>query len=153
MVSHRRLVLICIVIACCLVVAGAVVLPIAAHISRAMSGGHDRTLINPIITENALPGTDEWASIGNYDINNLSAYPGATSVNAGNSIGIYVKSSGATLSARLYRLGYYHNHGARLVTTFSSIATPAQPACTRVSSTGLVRCPWSQTFSITTASN
>src|SRR5438105_3117069 len=63
-------------------------------------------LTNRIITENAQPGTDEWANIGNYDINNLAAYPGATSVNAGNPIAIYVKSSGTSLSARLYRLGY-----------------------------------------------
>src|SRR5689334_8060753 len=96
--------------------------------SRAMPRQAGRAVTNPIVTENALPGTDEWASIGNYDINNLSAYPGATSVNAGGPIGIYAKSSGTTLSARLYRLGYYQNHGARLVTTYSGIATPAQPA-------------------------
>src|SRR5437870_1622822 len=75
----------------------------------------ERPLTNPIITENALPGTDEWANIGNYDITSLAAYPGATSVNAGSSIPIYVKGTGTSLSARLYRLGYYQNHGARLI--------------------------------------
>ena len=103
-----------------------------------------------IISENALPGTDEWASIGNYDIDALSAFPGATSVNAGSPIGIFVKSNGSSLSARLYRLGYYQNHGARLITTYNGIATQAQPNCTRNSSTGLVSCPWASTFTINT---
>ncbi len=109
-----------------------------------------RPLTNRITQENALPGTDEWASIGNYDINALSAFPGAVSVNAGGPVNIHVKSSGSSLSARLYRLGFYQDHGARLYTTYSGISTPSQPNCTRVSSTGLVQCPWSPTFTINT---
>ena len=35
---------------------------------------------NRIQTENALPGTDEWAAIGNYDINSLQAFAGANRV-------------------------------------------------------------------------
>ena len=42
-----------------------------------------RTTSSRIATENALPGTDEWANIGNYDLNALQAFVGATSVNAG----------------------------------------------------------------------
>src|SRR5205823_2684363 len=89
--------------------------------------------------------------IGNYDINQLAAFPGATSVNAGAPISIYISSTtGMSLTAQLYRLGYYQGHGARLITSYSGIATPAQPACTRVSATGLVRCPWNPTFTINT---
>jgi subtilisin-like proprotein convertase family protein len=105
---------------------------------------------NRIQTENALPGTDEWASIGNYDINSLQAFANAASVNAGSPINIHVKSTGNSLSARLYRLGYYQDHGARLYATFSGISTPAQPNCTLDNSTGLVSCPWSSTFTINT---
>ena len=122
--------------------AGAAVRPAASHPASTR-----------ITDENALPGTDEWASIGNYDSNNFTAYPGATSVNAGDPIGIYVRSSGSSLSARLYRLGYYQDHGARLYATYSGIATSAQPNCTRDHSTGLVRCPWAQTFGITTGTS
>jgi subtilisin-like proprotein convertase family protein len=112
-----------------------------------------RPLTNRITQENALPGTDEWANIGNYDINALSAFPGTVSVNAGGPVNIHVKSSGSSLSARLYRLGFYQDHGARLYTTYSGISTPSQPNCTRVSSTGLVQCPWSPTFTINTDPN
>jgi subtilisin-like proprotein convertase family protein len=120
-------------------------------VAQGMPGG--RPLSNRITEENALPGTDEWANIGNYDINALSAFPGSVSVNAGQPINIHVKSSGNALSARLYRLGYYQDHGARLYATYNGILTPAQPACTRVSATGLVRCPWSSTFTINTDPN
>src|SRR4051812_48245168 len=69
----------------------------AAPTAQIKTAHVERALTNPIITENALAGTDEWADIGNYDINHLSAYPGATSVNAGAAISIYVKSSGSSL--------------------------------------------------------
>jgi subtilisin-like proprotein convertase family protein len=105
---------------------------------------------NRIQTENALPGTDEWAAIGNYDINSLQAFAGAASVDAGNPIVIHVKSTGSSLSARLYRMGYYQDHGALIYATFSGIPTPAQPNCTLDNSTGLVSCPWSSTFTINT---
>ncbi|MBF6612653.1 MAG: S-layer homology domain-containing protein [Chloroflexi bacterium] len=103
-----------------------------------------------IAAENSLPGTDEWASIGNYSITSLAAYPGAVSVNAGSAISIYVNSTGSSISARLYRLGYYQNHGARLYATYSAIPTSPQPSCTRDALTGLVRCPWAATFDINT---
>ena len=106
-----------------------------------------------ITDENALPGTDEWASIGNYDINALSAYMGAVSVNAGSPIGIHIKSSGSTATARLYRMGYYQGHGARFYASYGPFSTPAQPNCTRERTTGLVSCPWSSSLTITTDPN
>lgn len=110
-----------------------------------------RVLDNRITAENTLPGTDDWASTGNADSTHFAAFAGATSVNAGSPVSIYVTSTtGTSLSARLYRLGYYQGHGARLVTTYSGIATPQQPACTRDSTTGLVVCPWAPTFTINT---
>lgn len=103
-----------------------------------------------ITDENALPGTNEWASIGNYDINTLAAYAGATSVNAGGSVGIHIKSTGTSATARLYRLGYYQGQGARLYATYGSFATPAQPNCERDSVTGLVSCPWTPSLTVNT---
>src|SRR4051812_14770284 len=50
-------------------------------------------LVNPIVTENALPGTDTWKYIQDFNINTLQAYIGATSVNAGQSINVYVKTN------------------------------------------------------------
>src|SRR4051794_24626787 len=51
-------------------------------------------LVNPIVTENALPGTDTWKYIQDFNINTLQAYIGATSINAGQSINVYVKTNG-----------------------------------------------------------
>ncbi len=106
-----------------------------------------------IAVENALPGTSEWADVGNHDMSKLSAFTGAVSVNAGEPMNVHVKSTGASLSAKLYRLGYYQDQGARLYWEQSNISTPAQPACTRDKDTGLVQCPWSPTFAIPTGAN
>jgi hypothetical protein len=119
----------------------------AAH----AAGGQGRPTSNRITAENALPGVDDLADLGNFDNARLAAYAGATSVNAGEPINLYVKGTGTSLTWRLYRLGYYQNHGARLITTSSnSVPIGAQPACTRNSSTGLVRCPWAATFTLNT---
>lgn len=120
------------------------------NLSEAQARLGERPLTNRITQENALPGTDEWASIGNYDIDSLSAFAGAVSVNAGSPVPIHVRSSGNVLSARLYRLGYYQDHGARLYATYNGILTSAQPECTRQASTGLVQCPWASAFTVDT---
>ncbi len=106
-----------------------------------------------ITDENALQGTDEWASIGNYDLNTFSAYAGAASVNAGSPIGIHIKSTGSSATARLYRLGYYQGHGARFYASYGPFSTPSQPSCTRDRVTGLVSCPWSASLTINTDPN
>ncbi len=108
------------------------------------------TTSNRITTENALPGTDTWTVVGNYNINALAAYAGATSVNAGDPISIAVQGSGSSLSAVLYRLGYYGDHGARQYATYSGIPiTTHTPTCPREAATGLVQCAWNS-FSIPT---
>src|SRR5205823_1110144 len=71
-------------------------------------------------------------------------------VNAGEPITIYISATGTTLSARLYRLGYYQNHGGRLVATYPDIAATTQPDCTRDATSGLVRCAWQPTFILPT---
>ncbi|MEO5950944.1 MAG: N,N-dimethylformamidase beta subunit family domain-containing protein, partial [Chloroflexia bacterium] len=103
-----------------------------------------------IADENALPGTNEWASIGNYNINTLTAYADKASANAGESVGIHINSVGNSATARLYRLGYYQGQGARLYATYGSFATPAQPNCGRDSVTGLVSCPWTSSLTVNT---
>lgn len=130
------------------ILAQEVTLARAVHVE---SGYPARPAGNRIVSENALPGTDEWKDIGNYDINRLAAFAGATSVQAGDAITIHVQSVKPALSWRLYRLGYYQDHGARLVVTSpTTSATTPQPACTRNSSTGLVRCPWAAAFALPT---
>ena len=106
---------------------------------------------NRISIENALPGTDDWGDLGNYDINNLAAYNNLVSVNAGSPINVHVMSTKTQLQARLYRMGYYQNHGGRLYRHLHRHhhhrRSPPVPV---YQSTGLVRCPWAATFTITT---
>src|SRR5689334_7224781 len=73
----------------------------AAH----AAGAPARPTSSRIAAENALPGVDDLADLGNFDNARLAAYAGATSVNAGEPINLYVKATGTSLTWRLYRLG------------------------------------------------
>jgi hypothetical protein len=104
-----------------------------------------------IAVENQVPGTDEWTDLGRYDINQLAAFAGRTSITGGESIGIHVKGTGTSLSAVLYRLGYYQDHGARRIASYQDIPLSPQPPCDHDQTTGLVACRWAAAFSISTA--
>src|SRR5690348_16441778 len=83
---------------------------------------------NRISQENALPGTDTWGDLGTVDSTRLAAYGGSISVRAGDSINVHVKTTGNMLTTvRLYRMGYYQNHGGRLYQTYNNIPIGAQP--------------------------
>src|SRR4051794_40881000 len=83
-------------LACCMAFA-LWLFPTVVAPARASGVGPGRPLTNRITTENALPGIDDWADVGNYNISSLSAFAGATSVNAGGPIGIHVKSTGTSM--------------------------------------------------------
>src|SRR5690242_11779956 len=102
------------------VVWGALLFGGAAHANPARPPARPATG-GRIAAENALPGTDSWAAVGNYDINQLAAYAGATSVNAGDPIAVHVMGSGTALTATLYRMGYYQDHGARQYATYPGL--------------------------------
>jgi hypothetical protein len=109
---------------------------------------------NRIVRENELPGTTSWQRPGIYNPLHLAAYTGSTSVDAGQSIGIYINDTrGGAIRGTLYRLGYYQNRGARLIASYPNIRTGTQPACIRAAGTGLVSCPWTRTLTIHTQAN
>lgn len=103
-----------------------------------------------IAAENALPGTDSWNNLGNYDIDELAAFAGRTSVGAGETIAAHARGSGTSLTAVLYRLGYYQDHGGRAIATYGPVPLLPQPDCSREASTGLVACPWAPTLVVAT---
>jgi hypothetical protein len=138
---------------CCLVCLGALLWGPPAHAHPVPAPARPATS-NRIAQENALPGTDTWGNIGNYDLAAFSAFAGATSVNAGNPIDIHVTSPGGTsLSATLYRMGYYQGHGARQYplnpSSFPISTHLPGDSCPRDMTTGLVQCAWSS-FSLAT---
>src|SRR6185369_10350359 len=78
---------------------------------------------NPIVRENALPGTRDWLLTNTrvdpatkYRCPWIEGYCSQTSVRAGEKIGFHVSTNPASrFTLDLFRLGYYGGDGGRLV--------------------------------------
>jgi N,N-dimethylformamidase beta subunit-like protein len=78
--------------------------------------GPIETPSNPISWENQCQGTDEWRA--NQPLGDSHAIEGfvvPATVNVGSSVLLYVSTISATYTFRVYRLGWYQGHGARLM--------------------------------------
>lgn len=79
--------------------------------------------INPIVRENAKPGTTSWRLVHPAwpDQLKLSGYAGAVSVNHGQSVNLYVTDDVGVedLTFDVYRMGWYQGAGARLMKEIS----------------------------------
>src|SRR5712691_7274655 len=84
---------------------------------------------NPIHLENCFPGSSGWRLVSSDGT--IEGYATASSINKGGSLGLKINGgSGQTISAQIYRSGYYGNAGGRLISTIRGIPGVAQPACT-----------------------
>ena len=100
--------------------------------------------------ENARPGDRSWITGRAAPAGALEAFPGATSVNVGDALDVFVSSPGPTVSVRVFRLGFYQGLGARLVADLGNVATRAQ-APAAPDALGTVDCDWSRTFTLDTS--
>ncbi|MFK7897960.1 MAG: N,N-dimethylformamidase beta subunit family domain-containing protein [Myxococcota bacterium] len=114
---------------------------------------------NPVVFENLKPGTSEWkvscpAGLncrGDDQTGQVEAYFGKTTINAGESIDLFLSTSiVANVTLELFRYGYYGGAGARLITTLQDIPGSPQPACPLDAGTGRVECAWSVTHALQT---
>ncbi len=124
-------------------------------VAPAASASNCATAPNPIVCENALPGTpmDQWYS--EYAYGNIQGFANQISYQAGDTVNFKV-SSPVSYQIDIYRLGYYNGDGARLMPTSPTQTFPAktQPSCVTQSSTQLVDCGnWSATASWTIPSD
>src|SRR6185436_14714667 len=102
---------------------------------------------NPIVEENAKPGTDRWqlASRASTDI---EGYASATSVAAGEAIAIYVSTADPTYTIEIFRMGWYGGLGGRSMTDAIEHAAIHQPAPAPDPVTGLIACKWTDPHTI-----
>ena len=98
---------------------------------------------NPIVCENALPGTSPTV----WDINDsgdatIQGFSTDISVNVGTTVGFKVLTGARAYTVDIYRTGWYQGLGARKVASVTpSAALPqTQPACLSDASTGLYDC-------------
>jgi hypothetical protein len=126
--------------------------------SSATAEGECASAPNPIVCENALPGTppSEWQVKGVGD-SSIQGFATSMSVNVGQTESFKIKTPASSYHINILRLGYYGGDGARLIA--SNIKPTAelpqsQPECLMNSSTGLIDCGnWGVSASWTVPSN
>jgi hypothetical protein len=101
---------------------------------------------NPVVTENQLAGSTNWF-IAAEDLalnHEIEGYAASVSVNRGEGLVYYVRSSTPSYTVAVYRMGWYGGAGARQITSFTIDASgrPPQPDCPEDSNTGLIECAW-----------
>jgi hypothetical protein len=99
---------------------------------------------NPIVAENARPGTANWRILGPSV--GIAGYADHVSVQRGDDLGLYVSSFAPTFHVEAYRMGWYQGLGARLV--WKSADTPgvlqAKPFVQKATNT--VRVAWQKSI-------
>jgi hypothetical protein len=106
--------------------------------------------VNPIPGENLLPGDADWMRGVSTSWNHqIEGYTDRVSALAGDTVQVMMTSDAPHAAAwALYRLGWYGGAGARKVMDGGAIQIGPQGACPHTS-TGLIRCQWPATFTVT----
>src|SRR5213592_1198025 len=113
------------------------------------------TPVSPTVLENQQPGSGNWQmwlhGIAPADDvgKQIKGYASATSVNLGESITFYVTVNPAQqYTMDVYRMGWYQGLGGRLMQSIGPLQGVAQPACPVDSSTGLIECDWTASYTL-----
>ena len=135
--------------------------PVALRIPAwaALSSNGGNTNNNPTYFENLNAGSLNWQiGLPGYSRSDdgslqIKGYASATSINKGEAITFYVtvNPTPQTYSIDVYRIGWYGGNGGQLKLHVGGLAGVSQPAPTYDSSTGLVACPWSSSYTLDTS--
>jgi hypothetical protein len=153
--GRARLCRAALILVCC----GAVLSGQAVGVVPARGGPRLAAVANPIVAENALPGTQGWSAGTNSPISGIDGYTSQLSVTPGQGVQLHITAAAGTrYRIEVYRLGWYQGIGARLLTCVPSCTSdeaaasrPLTPAPDPV--TGYVDAGWPVTDDVTTGSN
>lgn len=131
--------------------------PPGAHGHRAADGravfqGPDGLQARWVIQENKRPGTTAWQMHGSTG--GIDGFANQVYAAQGQSVTLYVSTTGPWFRADAYRMGYYQGKGARLVWQSRQVTGKNQPACQVTPGINMVTCDnWSPsvTFLVTRA--
>jgi hypothetical protein len=100
---------------------------------------------NPTAEENAKQGTDEWTLQNPAVGHEIEGYASLTSVDAGDSIALYVSTNALSYSIDVFRMGYYAELGGRRV--LQTIERPGTIQTTPApDADGMVECDWVEPY-------
>ncbi len=103
---------------------------------------------NPIVAENALPGSPDWPITKRQ--NDIEGFASETSVAAGDELVFSINTRAPMFDLLIYRAGYYGGVGARLIEEVRGLKGTQQPAPKPDSLTGLHSCShWSPSHQLT----
>ena len=97
--------------------------------------------------ENLRSGDSGWLRGPAAPAGTLEGYTNSTSVNIGETLSVFVSTMWPTYAAKIYRMGYYQGHGARLVDALSALRGEVR-ATPRADQYGTVDCNWPVSFLI-----
>ena len=103
---------------------------------------------NPVIAENPRPGTADWQLARPARDREIEGYAGATSINRGERIELFVNTAAPTYRLEVFRMGWYDGLGARRVFGPLTLQGTQQPMPTTDPDTGLMDCAWNSSFSL-----
>jgi len=98
-------------------------------------------------TENQHTGDGAWLEGRLAGDGALEGYASTTSARTGDRVDFFVSTTSATLTAKVYRMGYYQGLGARRVATRTGIKGSFHPT-PAPDQFGTVDCQWPVTFSL-----
>jgi len=99
---------------------------------------------------NNVKKTANTTLANDWEDTSISGYAGQTSINRGDSIELYVSTSQRSYNMEVYRMGWYHGTGARLLLTVSNLSGQNQPVPTPQEGTGLIECNWQVSYTLQT---
>lgn len=103
---------------------------------------------NPIPAENGKPGDADWRKGSTSWGKQVETYASTDSASAGETVKVRVSTSiPSTVTAEVYRLGWYGGAGARKVWSGGPYQTQKQAPCNVLTGTMRVECAWNDTFS------
>jgi hypothetical protein len=106
---------------------------------------------NAIQLENARQGTNVWKLSNPAENQEIEGYASATSVNRGDSIGFFIRTTSPTFTIAIYRLGWYGGLGGREEMAPVELPGFDQPIPVPDPTFNMVECNWASSFTLTTS--
>jgi hypothetical protein len=101
--------------------------------------------------ENARPGSAGWKLTDAANHGEIEGYADATSITPGQPVTLFVSTVAPTFHVEVYRMGYYHGLGARLVQTSVELPGLRQAKPTFTPGINMVEARWKASVVLATA--
>ena len=101
---------------------------------------------NPIVIENAKPGTAEWMLDNPARNREIEGYASLTSVARGDEISFFVNTAEPNYTIEIFRLGWYGGLGGRRMTNPVTRKGRRQTMPSPNPTTGLIECNWKHEY-------